>query len=104
MTLEFFPELALLCMNDSSNVLVGNWDVQGQEEGAYQRLQQLVVTRSPRILVASFPVEQLGTCRASALFQCFFLPLTFRVMWYIHRAFQLGDEHYILCGAPGTSF
>lgn len=34
------------------------WDVQGQEEEAYQRLQQLVVTRSPRILVTSFPVEQ----------------------------------------------
>lgn len=64
MTLDFFPQLTLLCMNGSSNVLVGNWDVQGHEQGAYQRLQQLVVTRSPRILAASFPVEQLDTCRA----------------------------------------
>lgn len=61
---------------NGSNVLVGNWDVQGQEEGAYQRLQQLVVTRSPRILLGSFPVKQLDTCRASALFQRF-SPLEF---------------------------
>lgn len=103
MTLEFFPELALLCVNDSCNVLVGNWDVQEQEEGPYQRLHQLIVTRSPRILVAPFPVKQLGTCRASALFQCFLIPLTFRVMWYIHWAFQLGEELYILCEAPGMA-
>lgn len=38
MTLEYFLQLALLCMNDSSNVLVAYWDVQGQEEGAYLRL------------------------------------------------------------------